>query len=384
MVLSKIKMRDLAIAVAILFGLILIVAISISSSIKSPSSSAPSSTPSPVPSSPNDHSVVLFGAPTPGMNPMECCSTSNSDQAVFVFSGYCGTNQYCGRGSWGGSGSYCVGNCCSKDVGCMTTGASTQQRDLLTGRFYADNTLAVYLVQPDGSETEVINNPTFDWTVLQGFQIDAVLPPQRLKFVVTNSGGPGGLRGVMLWHGMYISTVTNNKAWSSPDGPIVDATKLFGDQWQIPCYFKNACTAGLTQWIWTADGCQNCTRTFFWDPSLEFTTINVYGNNGTCTCQNYCQKDWGGELAANTSWRDATCVGSAFNPAYPMDGNIPNPDCNSTGIYMNEWGSVEATPLICTCARNDNASNTLTNWDWDSFFGSSPIDMRFIDKDDSC
>lgn len=300
-----------------------------------------------------------------GFNPSSCCSTSSDDQICFVETGVCRTNQYCGPGSWSSIGSYCIDNCCSTDKACLSGGKTPSNPLYLRGSFYADNTLAVSQVKQDGTFISLLNDTSTDWTQPREIMVEEFEPTDKLHFVVGNTGGPGGLTGQLEWNKMLVCVSSKNPAFYSDDGPIVDATTIFGNPWGDISNFTSFCWDGLGEWVWTADGCQNCLRSFYWDPSKEVTVYNVYGNNGTMSCQDFCRNDQVHELRTNTSWLSADCINAQFNPTDApfnqydptegLDWAPPVPDCNFSGSYTDAWGQAATfiSPLICTCKRND-------------------------------
>lgn len=72
-------------------------------------------------------------------------------------------------------------------------------------------------------------------------------------------------------------------------------------------------------------------------------SITVHGNNGSCSCNNYCAKDWSGQIRrSGLGWKSATC-----SKAYLVYGNKP--------ISCDE---ASGQPQNCVCV-NDPSHNSF-------------------------
>lgn len=154
----------------------------------------------------------------------------------------------------------------------------------LVGLFNADNYLKIAVNGTVVYEGTVDTKPTganIDWGSQQSVVIKNVKAGDKVGFMVTNVGGPGGFSGVFKWNGkdykinsqMFASSTSKSTRYANPNANVPSAVPLTGAS---PVYGYNAGVWGGVannyagaEWVWTpgvgADAaCEFCTNTYVW------------------------------------------------------------------------------------------------------------------------
>lgn len=156
----------------------------------------------------------------------------------------------------------------------------------LVGSFYADDNMklslngtVVYQGTADGTE----KGTPLDWTTKKNIKITNVKAGDKIGFIVTNTGGPGGFTGKFNWNGkdylinskMFSSATSISPSYAtvntnSPATVPYSGYSLYG-------YTANQVWPNLvngfpqSEWVWTPGptgsgdaGCDKCTNTYIW------------------------------------------------------------------------------------------------------------------------